>query len=135
MRALVIARIFNRKMYMHFHNIKDSRRKTLLRRAFLKTLSSLEQAKIVQYKSLAWFAMLRNCYHIDKVNIDKCTKIVAKAKESNTKRCMLLLRKRYINLLRASLEKIRKNSKKIALMVHPISSLFHFLFRKLVAVK
>jgi hypothetical protein len=135
MKVLVIARIFSRKLYMHFQNIKDSKRKTLLRRAFLKTLCALEQAKNLQYKSLAWFSMLRNSYQVDKANIDRSVKVVAKAKESNTKRCMLLLRKRYMTLLRFSLDKIRKNSKKIALMVHPINSFSHFLFRKLLAVK
>jgi len=120
---------------MHFQSIKVVKRKTLLSRALLKALASLEQAKTVQFKSLAWFTLLRNSYQVDKMNIDKSTKTVAKAKESNTKRCLLLLRKRYINLLRGSLEKIRKNSKKIALMVHPINSISHLLLRKLLTVK
>lgn len=122
-------------MYTNFQNIKDSKRKTQLRRTFLKTLAVLEQAKALQYKGLAWFALLRNSYNVDKLNIDKSTKAVAKAKDSNTKRCLLILRKRYTTLLRVSLERIRKNSKKVGLLVHPINSLSHFVLKKLQVLK
>lgn len=128
-------RIVNRKMFDHFHTVKDQKRKGMLKRTFLKTLAMLEHDRTNYHKAYAWMALLKNCYHLDKALTDKATKGVEKAKESNVKKCCMILKRRYVTLLKFSVERIKKNSKRIGLLQSPVSILSHMFQRKMMIHK
>lgn len=131
MISLTLMRIVNRKMYDHFHTIKDQKRKGLLKRAFLKTLSLLERDRTNYHKAYAWMALLKNCYQADKALAEKTARGVEKATESNLKKCLMILRRRSSGLIKLAVEKMKKKAKMVVLMQTPVSILSHMFHRKI----
>lgn len=73
---------------------------------------------------------MRNTYHIDKKTIEHSTVQATKGLSGNTKKGILMLKRRYSRLLKTAIDKIYKNSKKVSLFLSPLNNLSFLTHRK-----